>query len=213
VYFYSFVSCICARTFGVLTVDDILMSVEEHVTQLLERLALQFKQRTQQGFAELRTQFEQQATVNRERERVQHFGQDQQLGADGGECHNRRIDDAALPGENEDHAARLINALQELIDGRKLPTRDQHEIKLLIAVLDEADPAEKRNLLLGRLEVLYIANTRGWAQAAAHARKELDSELGLPPIQPQPQRQVQRRQTPYKPKTSGQGRSQKKKAT
>jgi hypothetical protein len=89
----------------------------------------------------------------------------------------------------------LVDALEDLTEQRKLPVRDLHETKVLLQILQEPDVDKVRSIATERLRTLYIANTRSWSQATAYARRELDENLGLPPVPPPPPRAPAARQS------------------
>jgi hypothetical protein len=142
----------------------------EALNRLITQVGAALQEQTLQGFRELEGRLERRLTQDQE-------GQ----GALG-----RRMEEQGQ--DLDQHQTQLAATLDELIEAKKLPTRDLYETKVLLSILRERDPEAAKAIIIERLETLYIANTRSWAQAQAYSRRNLDTELGLPPIPPPPQR-------------------------
>jgi hypothetical protein len=143
----------------------------EALQTLITQVGQALQAQTIQGFRELEERLETRLT------REEHLGQ----GAQG----NRQMDYGC---QLDQHQRQLAETLDDLIETKRLPTRDLYEVKILLSILRERDPEQARGIIVERLETLYIANMRSWAQAQAYSRRNLDTELGLPPVLPPLQR-------------------------
>jgi hypothetical protein len=143
----------------------------EALQTLITQVGQALQAQTLQGFRDLEERLE--TRLNHD----QHQGQ----GAQG----NRQMEHGC---QLDHHQRQLAETLDDLIETKRLPTRDLYEVKVLLSILRERDPELGRAIIVERLETLYIANTRSWAQTQAYSRRNLDLELGLPPVPPPPQR-------------------------
>ena len=79
---------------------------------------------------------------------------------------------------------RIIECLRSR-EARTKP-RDLYEVEALADILQARTAEQVFDIVTARLTVIYTATTRGWREAQAFARKDIEEQLGLPTLVSQP---------------------------
>ena len=99
-----------------------------------------------------------------------------------------------------------VERIIEYLRSREAHTkpRDLHEVEALSDIIEARTAERVYEIAAARLSVIYTATTRGWREAQAFARKDLEDQLGLPAFVCQPTSRPPisrgRRHAPSKPK-------------